>query len=87
MLTTIIMMIAMLIILASQSWLPLLDTCSAERAQVAANLRTNIMDFRGLDSSIIIILRGGIPRPVGDFPESLSQAIFLVGVMLVGRLS
>ena len=36
------------------------------------------MDFRGFDSSIILILRGGIPRPIGDFPESLSQAM-LVG--------
>ena len=41
--------------------------------------------FRGFDSSIIFILRGGIPRPMGDFPECLSQAM-LVGVMLVGRL-
>ena len=43
------------------------------------------MDFRGFDSSVIIILRGGIPRPIGDFPESLSQAM-LVGTVLVGRL-
>ena len=50
-----------------------------------ANLRTNIMDFRGFESSIIIILRGGILRPTGDFPESLGQAI-LVEIMLVGRL-
>ena len=47
-----------------------------------ANPRTNIMDFRGFDSSIILILRGGIPRPMWDFPESLSQAI-LAGVKLV----
>ena len=26
-------------------------------------VRTNIMDFRGFDSNIILILRGGIPRP------------------------
>ena len=52
---------------------------------VTANLPTSIMDFRGFDSSIILVLRGGIPRPIGDFPESLSQAI-LLGVMLVGRL-
>ena len=32
-----------------------------------ANLRTNILDFRGFDSSIIVILRGRIPRPIGDF--------------------
>ena len=51
-----------------------------------ANLPTNIMDFRGFDSSIIVILRGGIPRPTGNFPESLSQAI-LVGIMSVGRLA
>ena len=43
------------------------------------------MDFRGFDSNIILSLGGGIPRPTGDFPESLSQAM-LVGVMLVGRL-
>ena len=40
--------------------------------------RTNIVDFRGFDSSIILIPRGGIPRPIADFPESLSQAM-LVG--------
>ena len=49
-----------------------------------ANLRTNIMDFRGFDSSIILILRGGILVSIGDFPESLSQAM-LVGLMLVGK--
>ena len=42
------------------------------------------MDFRGY-SSIILILRGEIPRPIGNFRESLSQAI-LVGLILVGRL-
>ena len=49
-----------------------------------ANL-PNIVDFRGFDSSTILILRGGIPRPIGDFLESLSRAM-LVGTMLVGRL-
>ena len=49
------------------------------------NLPTNIMDLRGFYSSIILSIRGGIPRPIGNFPESLSQAI-LVGIMLVGRL-
>ena len=52
---------------------------------VRPDLPPNIMDFRGFDSSIILILKGGIPRPIGNFPESLSQAI-LVGTMLVGRL-
>ena len=28
------------------------------------------MDFRGFDSSIILILRGGILMSIGDFPES-----------------
>ena len=54
------------------------------RLLATANLRTKIPDFRGFDSSIIFILRGGIPRPIGTLPESLSQAI-LVGIMLVGR--
>ena len=44
------------------------------------------MDVRGFDSNIMLILRGGIPRPVGSFPEKMSQAI-LVGIILVGRLS
>ena len=42
------------------------------------NLPTNIVDFRGFDSNIILNLRGGFPGPIGDFPESLSQAM-LVG--------
>ena len=41
----------------------------------AASLRTKILDFRGFHSSIIVSLRGGIPRPIGNFPESSSQAI------------
>ena len=44
------------------------------------------MDLTGFGSSIILILRGGILMSVGDFPESLSQAILVVGIMLVGRL-
>ena len=51
----------------------------------AAKIRTKIMDFRGLDSSITLIQRVGIPRPTGNFPENLSQAI-LVGIILKGRL-
>ena len=50
-----------------------------------ANLHTNILEFRGFDSSIILMLRGQIPRPIGNLLESLSQAI-LVGIILVGRL-
>ena len=52
---------------------------------VTANLRTKILDFRGFDSSIILIIRGWILMSTGNFPESLSQAI-LVGIILVGRL-
>ena len=40
---------------------------------------------RGFDSDIVLIQRGEILRPIGDFPESLSQAM-LVGAMLAGRL-
>ena len=29
------------------------------------NLPTNIVDFRGFDSSIMLCLRGGILRPIG----------------------
>ena len=46
------------------------------------NLPTDIVDFRGFDSSTILIERGGILTPKGDLPESLSQAV-LVGTMLV----
>ena len=47
------------------------------------NLPTKIVDFRGLDSSTILTLRGGILRPIGDFPEVLTRAM-LAGAMLVG---
>ena len=50
-----------------------------------ANLPTTVVDFRGFDSSVILNLRGGILRYVGQFPENLSQAM-LVGIMLVGSL-
>ena len=36
------------------------------------------LDFRGFDSSIMLIIRGGIPRPIRNFPESLSQAMLVV---------
>ena len=51
----------------------------------AANLRTKILAFRGFDASRILSWRVGIPKPIGNFPEDLSQAI-LVGIILVGRL-
>ena len=52
---------------------------------VTPNLPTNIVGFRGFDSSIILIIRGGILVSIRDFPESLSKAMF-GGIMLVGRL-
>ena len=52
---------------------------------ITANLPTSIAGFRGFDSRVILILRGGILRYIGDFPECLSQAM-LAGIMLVGRL-
>ena len=48
------------------------------------NLPTIIMDLRGFDSSIILSQRGGILLPIGDFPESLRQAI-LAGVRNASR--
>ena len=53
----------------------------------AANLRTNMIDIRGFDSSMMLILRCGIPRPMGNFPESLSQAIWDNGSREIGRIS
>ena len=49
------------------------------------NLPTNIVDFRGFASSIILIERDGILMSIGNFPQSLTQAM-LVGTMLVGGL-
>ena len=43
------------------------------------------MDFRGFDSSGILILRSGILMSIRIFPETLSPQI-LVGIILVGRL-
>ena len=42
-----------------------------------ANLRTATSDFRGFDSSGILILRGGILLSIGNFPEILSQQILV----------
>ena len=55
------------------------------RHSSAANLRTKILDFKWFDPITILNLRGGIPRPIGDFPESLGQRIS-VGIIVVGRL-
>ena len=47
-------------------------------ASATANPPTNILDFRGFDSSIMLFFRGGILMSIGNSPESLSQVI-LVG--------
>ena len=55
-------------------------------SQVAtANLRKQILNFRGFDSSRILIVRGGMLMPIGNFPEIMSQGI-LAGIILAGRL-
>ena len=36
--------------------------------KLTPNLPTNIVDFRGLDSSTILNLRGGILMSIGNFP-------------------
>ena len=59
---------------------PMLKACST------VSLRTKTLDFRGLDSIIILMLRGGILMSKGNVLESLSQLI-LVGIILVGRLA
>ena len=46
------------------------------------NPPTNIVDFRGFVSSIILIYRGGIPRSMEDFPESLSQAMLYAQIAI-----
>ena len=60
-------------------------TRKTRRRPIKANIPTSLVDFRGFDSSIILNFRGGIIMSIGNFPESLNQAM-LVGIMLVGRL-
>ena len=50
------------------------------------NLRTKIMDFIGFDSSIMLIVRGGVLMPTENFTEVLSQGI-LAGIILAGRFA
>ena len=61
------------------------DSDGALFAQAMANLATKILDFIMFDSNIILSLRGGILRPMGNSRESLSQGI-VAGILLVGRL-
>ena len=75
------------VISATSSFRPHFDIIfkKAPGGSATANPPTNIVGFRGLDSSTILIQRGGIIRPIGDFSESLSQ-VMLVGTMSLGGL-
>ena len=46
---------------------------------------TNIVGFRGLDSSTFFILNDGIRTPMSDFPDILHQAM-MVQIIIVGGL-
>ena len=60
------------------------DNFAGAGALLTANIcTTNIMDFRGFDSSIILISRVGILMSTGDV-ESTNRSI---GTILVGRAS
>ena len=60
------------------------ELCHAVFRYFAANLRIKILDFRGLDSRIVLISRGGILVSIGRCPEIMCQQI-LAGIIL-GRL-
>ena len=81
----IVIMIIIIIVVIIVIIVVIIVVITASFQRVTANLRTNIMDFRGFNSSVVLIIRSGILMSIGDFPESLSQAI-LVGIMLVGKL-
>ena len=53
--------------------------------QSTANLPSKILDLRGFNSDIILILRGGILMSIGNPTEIMSHQI-LVGIILAGRL-
>ena len=69
----------------SYSLTPLHSSVFPNASLSTANLRTKILDFKVSDSSRILIWRGGIPRPIGNYPEGLSQAI-LAEIFSGGRL-
>ena len=62
-----------------------------ESPSPAANLRTKIMDFGGFDSSVVLLSRGGILRPIGEVPggyesNSLTSAACLFAMHMGIRL-
>ena len=44
-----------------------------------ANLRNKILDFRGFDSSRVLMLMGGIPMVIGNSPEVICPYMFTSG--------
>ena len=48
------------------------------------NPRTKNLDFRGFDSSILLFLRGGIPRSSGEFRRNLDAEIPGMRIPTVG---
>ena len=52
-------------------------------ARPTANLRTEILDFRGSDSSRVSIFRGGMLMPIGNLPEMSSPCVILLLLLIV----
>ena len=50
------------------------------------NLRTEILDLRGLDSGRIPVLRGGVGMSTGGFSRKSSSRRILVGTIPAGGL-
>ena len=55
----------------------LYTAATAPKGWCTANLRTKLLDFRGFDSSIILILRCGILMSIENLPDFLSQQILV----------
>ena len=53
------------------------------RATAVRPISLLTLNFRGFDSSIMLILRGGILRPAGSFPENLNQAMLVISCVCV----
>ena len=71
--------------LAAGAFVGVIEEQRATWRGATANLRTQILDFGGFDSSLTLLIRGGILMSIGNLLECLSQAIS-VGILLVGRL-
>ena len=54
----------------------------ASQRTSTANLHTKILDFRGLDSSIFLILRGGILMSIWSSPEIMSRHILVRKILV-----